>query len=193
MTWDTSGNTGGIAGFPAKYKAEGVPFIQGGAMLVRHHNGGVQDLVHDSGDHFVLQVNDMESTMFLVHIDPKFKNEAIVTDYWRSGLGHERTGVAMAGRYLLSLGTRRQPGWSGENGTTAQIVAIEMIPGLVETGLPFGFGILLGIALVLFLRLTCWCCSRLFCGARTKRYQQTELANLARTMDEAAVHDDELL
>jgi hypothetical protein len=116
---------------PGEYEVEGIPFIQGGAML-------------QNEDSILLQVDNQVSTIFLASL---FPDRAVVTDAWSTGLGQEREGVSMVGNYILSLGNRKN---SFENISNAQIIAVPMHTqnsNIIFRSVTFGIGVVVGIVI----------------------------------------------
>ena len=181
---------------PAAFQDNGVSFIQGATKA--------PTLLKE--DEFILQLDDAPSTILLVsfHTTSDKNNEddgaalsstsLQVQSVWQTGLGHEREGIGMTGGHILSFGNRKSTVPWATSDSEAQIVVIEVLPSLVETGIPFGFGILVGIGLVFFLRTLCWCFCRCCCRSNSKKeHTEAELTTLKNQRGDEDGAEDELI
>uniref|UniRef100_A0A7S3L1J2 Uncharacterized protein n=1 Tax=Amphora coffeiformis TaxID=265554 RepID=A0A7S3L1J2_9STRA len=191
MTWVVDQNLT-LTNPPAEFQATGVPYIQGATKA--------PTLLKE--DEFILQLDDAPSTLLLVSFhssndngDASLSSTSLqVQSSWQTGLGHEREGIGMTGGHILSLGNRKTTVPWATAESEAQIVVLHVLPSLVESGVPFGFGILVGVGLVVFFRILCWCFCCRCCRSKSKKdHTEAELTTLNNPLHEDDGTEDELI
>lgn len=148
MNW--ANDTITLLNVPSEYALDGIPYIQGGSMAA-------------DGMHFVLQSDDLFSTIYMVSfLEVADLWHAQLIDTWATGLGKEREGVALARQHVLSFGNRDN---SWEHRKNAQIFVLPIRgPSKSDQKVPFGLGVLIGIAVSFIILLL-----MRFCGHRNAR------------------------